>query len=144
MPDEEGPRIIVDEDWKAKVEREKEEVQQQAEQDEEQDDQEPRPFDELVSYLVTHAMGAMGMFAPRDAQEVPVNLDLARFIINSMVALRDKTKGNLTREEEGALKNVIADLQQAFVSCSEAVQETALRRSTAPSPPDRPSGIIRP
>jgi len=139
VADEEAPKIIIDEDWKSKVEREKEETQETGEQEEPAAEeaaqaQQDSPFVGLVSYFASNAMGAMGMFAPKDAEEVPVNLELAQFIINALMTLREKTQGNLTPEETGLLNNLIGDLQQSFVVCSQAVQESALRNAGAPTP----------
>ncbi len=136
MADEESPRIIIDEDWKSRVEREREEARkgrQEGARSKPEDEKAASPFDGLVGYMASHAMAAMGMMAPADAEKVPVNLGVAQFVINSLMALRDKTKGNLTPEEEGNLTEMLANLQRAFVACSQAVHESALRGS-APGP----------
>ena len=73
------------------------------------------------------------MWAPPNAEEVQVNLELARFIIDGLMTLRKKTAGNLTAQEDGALKQMTAELQQAFVMCSQAVQETTLHGGKADS-----------
>jgi len=142
MADPEEPKIIVDEDWKSQVEREREEAQQASEQTEEASEQAEEageekadsPFDRLVGYLATQAMGALGLFTEPDGGRVPVHLDLAQFMINSLAAVRDKTAGNLEPQEEGRLTAVIADLQRAFVSCSQAVHEAALQGGGDPGP----------
>lgn len=134
MADEESPKIIIDEDWKARVEREKEEASKAEASGGEPESPATGPgaaaptgFEALVSYLASHVMGALGMFAPSDAEEVPVNLEMARFLIDSLTVLRGKTKGNLTPQEEGRLTEIIAELQRGFVACSQAVHETQLR-----------------
>jgi len=140
MADQEEPKIIVDEDWKSQVEREREEAEQASEQAEEVGEEEAgeekadSPFDRLVGYLATQAMGALGLFTEPDGGRVPVHLDLAQFMINSLAAVRDKTAGNLEPQEEGRLTAVIADLQRAFVSCSQAVHEAALQGGEGPGP----------
>ena len=65
----EEPKIIVDEDWKDQVEREKEELKQQEEAGETQDSQSseehpmpPASFTVLLSTLATQAMVGLGMF----------------------------------------------------------------------------------
>lgn len=129
MPDEESGKIIIDEDWKAQVDRERDEIRQTpGAEAAEEPSAEPVPgFSSLISYLGTQAAGAMGMFAPPDATEVRLNLEAAQFIINCMMVLREKTAGNLTPEEEGQLKRFISDLQSAFVECSQMLQEAQLR-----------------
>ncbi len=133
MPDEEEPKIIVDEDWKARVEREREEARKteetkKAEGPEAEPAREEAPsFDGLVSSLTMQAMISLGVIAPRDAKEVTVDLGTAKYLIDSLMVLRDKTKGNLTPEEEGYLAQSLADLQQAYVVRSQQVHEAALR-----------------
>ena len=40
---------------------------------------------------------------------------LAKFNIDMLVVLRDKTKSNLTKDEENLLQRIIVDLQMKFV-----------------------------
>jgi hypothetical protein len=46
------------------------------------------------------------------------NLELAKHNIDVMCMLSDKTKGNLTDEEEGLLKELLLDLKEKFVESS--------------------------
>ena len=142
MADEESPKIIIDEDWKSQVEREREQASEApdaadaTEATEAVDTvdaapsegarQEATPFDALVVYVGTHAMAAMGAFAEPDAESVPVNLVMAKLLIDGLVVVREKTQGNLDTVEEGNLARMIAELQQMFVTCSQLVQEARL------------------
>ncbi|MDQ1257604.1 MAG: hypothetical protein QG656_2210 [Candidatus Hydrogenedentes bacterium] len=144
MAGEEGPKIIVDEDWKTQIERERESALKAKEEPAAAEpaaaaDEKPTPFESLISYLATVSLSSMGAFAREDDEEVMVNLNLARFMIEALVELRKKTKGNLDVREEGMLMSCIADLQQAFVQCSEAVQ-TAMMQQGGPRGPQ----ILRP
>ncbi len=132
MADEEASKIIIDEGWKAQVEREKEESLNTEEAVAPADaeagkEEQGTKFDVLVSYLASHAMGAMGMFAEPDSEEIMVNLELAEFIVDALMTLRDKTEGNLSPEEAGRLQSLIGDIQRAFVQTSQAVQQTNLQ-----------------
>ena len=134
MADEE-PKIIIDEDWKAQVQREKEQAES-TKQEEETGKPEGRPaapeqagFDTLVSMLAAQAMMALGLIAQDEAKEVMVNINEAKFLIDLLMAVRDKTRNNLTPEEEGHLTEVLADLQRAFVMRSQQVHEAALHSS---------------
>jgi len=42
-------------------------------------------------------------------------LEMVKYLIDSLRILRDKTKGNLDKEEEGYLNNIIQDLELKFV-----------------------------
>lgn len=136
MADEEKPKIIIDEDWKARVEREKEEARKAVE---EKADHEPAPeeraapqpasFEGLVSSLAMQAMVSLGVLVPRDTKEVMVDLAGAKYLIDTLIMLREKTKENLSPEETGYLAETLADLQQTFVLRSQQLQEAALRNA---------------
>lgn len=136
MSDEDS-KIFVDEDWKGKVEREREEARKVAEEaataepqeDELEQQPEAAPFEALVSGLTMQAMHALGATAPQDAKEVMVDLPEAKYLIDMLLMLRDKTKGNLTPQEQGFLSQTIAELQQGFVIRSQQLQESAMRNA---------------
>ena len=137
MADEDGPKIIIDEDWKAQVEREREQAKQAKDETKtgegDQAKATPKPdkvtLETLVSTLGMQAMMALGMFAPKDTQEVQVDLVGAKMLIDMLMVLRDKTTGNLTPEEEGYLAQTLSDLQQGYVVRSQQVQEATLRNA---------------
>lgn len=58
------------------------------------------------------------------------NLEAARMFIDQLEMIREKTRGNLTKEEEEILRSVLADLQLAFVNASS--------ETTAPAEPPAP------
>lgn len=135
MADEDGPKIIIDEDWKAQVEREREQAKQAKDETKtdkgDEPKRQPKPdkvtLETVVSTLGMQAMMALGMFAPKGTQEVQVDLVGAKMLIDMLMVLRDKTKGNLTPEEEGYLAQTLSDLQQGYVVRSQQVQEATLR-----------------
>ena len=123
MPEEqEGkPKIIVDDDWKEKVQAEKEAMQKQAEQKRRQaagpESPPPASFPILVTSLATQAFAELGQIA--DPSGKPrVRLDHARHIIDTLGMLEEKTKGNLTREESAMLTQVLHELRMVFVTVS--------------------------
>lgn len=137
MADDE-PKIFVDEDWKARVQREKTEAKSQQNDagpqspkdgNEEAAGPEPPPFVALISSLASQAMFALGVIAPRDAKQIVVNLDEAKFTIDLLMMLREKTKGNLTPEEDGMLTTTIAELQQVYVVRVQQVHESAMQQA---------------
>jgi hypothetical protein len=134
MADDDKPKIIIDEGWKNQVQREKEEARKKAEEAPKEEEQaapeaEEASFEGLVSGLAMQAMMALGVLAPRDAKEVMIDLRGAKYVIDLLIVLRDKTKGNLTPEEQGYLAESLADLQQTFVLRSQQLQEAALRQA---------------
>lgn len=138
MADDE-PKIIIDEGWKAQVQREKEQVRQTSENKqegaaEEQKSETPaRPeeadFAMLVQSLATQCLFALGAIAPQDAKQVTVDLGQAKYVIDTLLMLRQKTKGNLSSEEEGFLSEAISELQRIYVMRAQQAQESALRKS---------------
>jgi hypothetical protein len=135
---DEQPKIIVDEDWKAQVQREKEEAAKKAQAQQEAPERDggaaPHPPEEasfaaLVQTLAMQCAFALGLIAQRDAKQVMVDIVEAKYMIDTLMMLRTKTKGNLTPKEEGVLANTIADLQQAYVMRSQQVQEAALKQA---------------
>ncbi len=131
---EEERKIIIDEDWKAQVQREKEEVSAKAK--EKPKEAEPRAaeaadasFSALVQSLAAQCAFALGLIAPPDTKQVMVNIDEARYCIDTLIMLRTKTKGNLTADEERVLTQTLAELQQVYVARAQQVQEAALKQS---------------
>ena len=127
---DEVPKIIVDEDWKTQVQREKEEATRGEQDGEAAGAEKPaveNPFLSLVSFVAMQAMYALGLLTPKDQPEVYVDLEQARFLIDGLAALRDKTKGNLTPEEQGALTETLAEAQRVYVAVAQHVQEAQLQ-----------------
>ncbi|HSN92518.1 MAG TPA: DUF1844 domain-containing protein [Anaeromyxobacteraceae bacterium] len=60
---------------------------------------------------------------PETGELLPVNLSLAQQTIDILSMLREKTKGNLTPEEEKFLENLLTDLRLRFVSKSQGKAE---------------------
>lgn len=132
MP-EDTPKIIVDEDWKARVQREREEAKAQPEAKASKPGEEAPAAPEapsfltLLSSLAAQAMFALGVIRPRNTEQVVIDLDEAKFTIDLLMMLRDKTKGNLTPQESGRLTATIAELQQVYVARVQQVQESAMQ-----------------
>ncbi|MBN2138164.1 MAG: DUF1844 domain-containing protein [Sedimentisphaerales bacterium] len=134
MAKEEEKKIIVDEDWKTEAQREKEilAAQEQAEKaaeakaEQKKRDRGPIPpgnFAALVSTLATQAVYSMGLM-PVPGQENPEpDLEIARFNIDMLATLREKSKGNLTEEEEKVLKNTLSELQMTFVKLADMIEK---------------------
>ncbi|MCL5279105.1 MAG: DUF1844 domain-containing protein [Planctomycetes bacterium] len=124
--EEEPKKIIVDEDWKQQAQREKESLAAQEAQEKKKEEAEEGPrrggplpqgsLAALISMLATQTLFALGFLQIKGEEEREPDLDLARYNIELLGALEDKTKGNLTPEEQQLLKNTISDLRMGFVS----------------------------
>lgn len=122
-------KIIVDEDWKEQAQKEKEKLAEEEKKDEgkqgEQGQQQqggrklPKgDFSGLVSMLATQAMFAMGLIQPEGQEKREPDLELARYNIDMLEALQEKTKDNLDDKEANMLKQALDQLRMAFVKLS--------------------------
>lgn len=77
-------------------------------------------FSTLAMSIASSAIMSLGL-APNPATEkTEKNLDMARFNIDLLKLLKDKTKGNLENEESQFLDSIIGDLQIKFVEASKS------------------------
>jgi hypothetical protein len=53
---------------------------------------------------------------PDTGQAIPANLPLAKQTIDLLEMLREKTRGNLTEEEEKFMENLLMDLRLRYIS----------------------------
>lgn len=72
-------------------------------------------FSTLVLSIASSAAMSMGLAAHPESNKVEKDLPMAKFNIDLLVLLIDKTKGNLTKEEDQFVTMVVSDLQMKFV-----------------------------
>jgi len=119
----EEKKIIIDEDWKQEAKREKEMLaaQEAAEKKKTQEQSKrrgPLPkgnFAALVSMLTTQALFALGLLQVEGQEERQPDLALAKYNIDMLETLQEKTKGNLNKEEEKVLENTLDELRMSYV-----------------------------
>lgn len=75
----------------------------------------PCSFSTLILSLASSAVMALGLEKNPQTDKVEKDLDVARFNIDMLKLLQDKTKNNLSKEEEQFLNSVVSDLQLKFV-----------------------------
>lgn len=74
----------------------------------------PVDFQTFISTLATNALIHLGHLPePSTGQQVR-NLDVARYHIDVIDMLKEKTKGNLSSQEEEFLKDILSDLKLRF------------------------------
>ena len=86
-------------------------------------------FIEFVMMQAQNAAFMLGQIPHPQTGKAEVNLDMAQLLIDQLVMIQEKTKGNLTNDEGRILANALANLQIAFV---EVAQQ------------QRPGGSVRP
>ncbi len=148
---DDGPKIFIDEGWKAQVQREKEEAAKKlaaepaadeaaqvgdgAEEAMLEYDPEQASFSSLVGSLATQAMFALGLIADHETGQVMVNLDAARYTLDLLAVLVEKTQGNLSGDEAKMLIQTTGELEQAFAVRVQQFQEQAMRQGGVDLPP---------
>ena len=75
-------------------------------------------FAAFVMSLNTSALYHLGEIADPATGKKVIELDLARHAIDTLVIMQEKTKGNLTSDEEEMLKNILYDIKLRFVNAS--------------------------
>lgn len=124
--DKQEKKIIIDEDWKAEAHKEKEilEKEEQLEHEAQEKGREPAPlpdasFSGLVSMITTQAYFAMGLLRAEEDEERQPDLAVAKYNIDLLEVIQDKTKGNLDEEEHRMLEGTLHQLRMVFVKLSE-------------------------
>jgi hypothetical protein len=121
-------KIIVDEDWKSQAQREKEILAaREAAEKKKSERAKPRgplpkgDFAALVSMLVTQTLYALGFLQVEgaEAEKKEPDLHIAKYNIDMLETLEEKTKGNLTKAEAAILKNTLSEVRMAYVKAAE-------------------------
>ncbi|MBC7172176.1 MAG: DUF1844 domain-containing protein [Polyangiaceae bacterium] len=75
-------------------------------------------FGTFVLSLGTSALMHLGLGEDGEGNTLPPNLPLAKQTIDCLAMLEEKTKGNLSGEEERILTQLLYDLRLQYVSAS--------------------------
>ncbi len=94
-----------------------------SEEEETADDKDPASFVNFLSTLVTNAAAALGAIPHPVTGQKSVDLETGKYWIDVLSMLREKTKGNLSTQEDLLLANILSDLQMQFVSMNRAAEE---------------------
>jgi len=78
----------------------------------------PVNFSMFILSLNTSALVHLGQIPDPHTQEKKKDLALARQTIDILDMLREKTKGNLTKEEEKLLDNILYELRLLYLKVS--------------------------
>jgi hypothetical protein len=134
------PKIIVDEDWKSRVEAERKAAEkaaaptggEQSATPAKDAEAPPKPaaerpmqlppatFSFLVTTLATQAMVSLGEAPNPFTGQVEVHLPEAKHFIDTLAMLEDKTRGNLTPEEHAMLDAYLHQLRMAYIERMQA------------------------
>ncbi|NLE28302.1 MAG: DUF1844 domain-containing protein [Phycisphaerae bacterium] len=134
MTDSDSPKIFIDDDWKRQAQEEKERLAQQEQAAKKETKATDRPttkpaegteehelpqasFEALVSTLTSQALLALGVVEHPSMGKM-LNLDLAKFNIDLLGIIEEKTKGNLNEQEKQMMEQTLHQLRMMFVEIS--------------------------
>lgn len=148
-PQQDQPKIIVDDDWKSQAQAERAklaETERQAQQQAGQAGADPAQpglpkeanFQTLLTTLAFQALMYLGAF-PDESGRAMVSLEHAKLHIDLLDVLEKKTAGNLTDEETKDLQQVLSDLRLRFVEITKAVANMPPQDQPAAGPTAHPT-----
>ncbi len=119
----EEKKIIIDEDWKQQAQKEKENLAAEEKTEKEKTEQAepeqgtlpPGDLAALISMLTTQALFAMGLIKVEGQEGREPDLAIAKYNIDMLETLQEKTKGNLTDQETDVLENTLGQIRMAYV-----------------------------
>jgi hypothetical protein len=99
----------------------------------------PASFVFLVESILMQTQMQLGLmhFGEKDEESEP-NLALARHSIDLLGMLQEKTRGNLTPEEQRLIENGLTELRFRFVQVSEDLEKRRAPAATSEKKDDRP------
>ncbi len=123
MSDADPPKIIIDDDWKAQAQAEKENLAAKAEESPAAGgpgQMPPATFEVLLSSFVTQALYALGAIPDPQTGQPMLSLELAKHQIDMLGVLEAKTQGNLSEEETKLLAGALYELRDRYVQVANA------------------------
>jgi len=161
MADQQGPKIIVDTDWKSQAQAERERLAAtekakapatkpaspgagpEAGPGGEGEPAMPEAsFAELVRMLATQALLYLGAFPDPESGRRLVSLELAQFNIDMLTMVEQKTARNLSEEEKSLLTRMLYELRMQFGEISKAVAKAVEQGKIAPGGGGGPGSAV--
>ncbi len=131
MSEPDAPKLIIDDDWKSSAQAEKEKLAALEKEKAEQAAKttpgglpEHIGFKELISLFATQALMYLGAI-PDQSGRAMVSLEVAKLNIDLLGVVQEKTKGNLTPEEQEMIDGTVNELRMQFVEVTKAVAKAA-------------------
>ncbi|MBI4607231.1 MAG: DUF1844 domain-containing protein [Planctomycetes bacterium] len=124
-PAQEPQEKKADESWKEKARREKEKLAEMEAQAAMREQLPPASFLGIIEDIALRAMLSLGQMRDPATGEVYIDLEGARYTIDLLAVLEQKTRGNLEPNEERALKDLIQNLRLVFVQVARALSSAA-------------------
>jgi hypothetical protein len=90
-----------------------------------------RSFQTLVDFLTRNAAAMLGGMADPRTGQAFLDLEGAREVIDMLDALREKTRGNLSKDDDNLLIEVIGSLKLTFMEISKVAAEQMAKKAKA-------------
>ncbi len=127
-------KIIIDEDWKSQVQAEKEAAKQRSPQPAATAaaksggdfQMPPASLEMLVTTLVTEAMISLGQVPHPHSGEVVFQPQQAKYLIDTIDMLHEKTRGNVTFDETQLMEQLLHQLRMVYVQLTSAPRAGAV------------------
>ena len=84
-------------------------------------------FISIITSISYAAWQGLGKIPNPMTNKIEKNLDSARLSIDMLEMMKEKTKGNLTADEQKFLDNTVSDLQLNYIDVSKTVSEEKLK-----------------
>ena len=134
MSTDDAPKIHVDADWKAEAQAERARLAEAEDKHTAKQDASkglpPADFKGLVGLLASQAIMGLGAVPDQSGKGVMIDLEGAKFAIDLLAVLEEKTRGNLEEEEATELSTVVSELRARFVQITQLLAE---QMSNAPA-----------
>jgi hypothetical protein len=136
MPDEK--KLIIDEDWKSQVQAEKaraaagEAASATGPSPSDLEDagdfpMPPATLELLLTTLATEALMSLGQIPHPATGQLTTHRNQAKYLIDTIDILRQKTKGNLTPDEQQTIDSLLHQLRMVFIQTGGAPQAGDVR-----------------
>jgi hypothetical protein len=90
-----------------------------------------RSFQMLVDFLVRNAAAMLGGMADPRTGQAYLDLEGAREVIDMLDALRDKTRGNLSKADDELLIEVLGQLKLTFMEMSKVAADAMAKKAAS-------------
>ena len=159
MAEDQQPKIIIDDDWKAQAQAEKAKL---AEKEQAKaaappagtsgeapaagaapGQQEKIGISDLVQMLASQALMYMGAVADPQTGKAVVSPPMAQAHIELLGVLEEKTNGNLTDDESKMLSGITHELRMQFVELTKAIEQ-AVKEGKITMGPDGEMRAVNP
>ncbi len=109
----------VDEDWKRRADEEKSKTAKTAEPEQAKRVYPDASIQNIVAWIAAQALVCLGEAENPLSKKKEADLGQARYLVDTLMVLKQKTKGNLTPDESRQIEAILYDMQMAFVRAAE-------------------------